>query len=160
MNKCVFAGTFDPFTVGHADVVEKCLKMFDGVIIAVLDNANKTPMFSKEDRIGFIKKLYSDEKKVTVKASDKLLVDFMREENVTVSVRGLRNSDDYKYETEMHYFNSDMYPELITVYLPAPKDVVYVSSTALRSLMRANADISSYVPEKIANDVKQARLKK
>lgn len=160
MNKCVFAGTFDPFTVGHADVVEKCLKMFDGVIIAVLDNANKTPMFSKKDRIGFIKKLYSDEKKVTVKASDKLLVDFMREENVTVSVRGLRNSDDYKYETEMHYFNSDMYPELITVYLPAPKDVVYVSSTALRSLMRANADISSYVPEKIANDVKQARLKK
>lgn len=160
MNKCVFAGTFDPFTVGHADVVEKCLKMFDGVIIAVLDNANKTPMFSKEDRIGFIKKLYSDEKKVTVKASDKLLVDFMRDENVTVSVRGLRNSDDYKYETEMHYFNSDMYPELITVYLPAPKDVVYVSSTALRSLMRANADISSYVPEKIAEDVKQARLKK
>ncbi len=160
MNKCVFAGTFDPFTVGHADVVEKCLKMFDGVIIAVLDNANKTPMFTKEDRIGFIKKLYSDEKKVTVKSSDKLLVDFMRDENVTVSVRGLRNSDDYKYETEMHYFNSDMYPELITVYLPAPKDVVYVSSTALRSLMRANADISSYVPEKIAEDVKQARLKK
>lgn len=160
MKKCVFAGTFDPFTVGHHDVVEKCLEMFDGVIIAVLENANKAPMFSKEDRLGFIKKLYENEERVTVKSSDKLLVDFMREEGVNVNVRGLRNSDDYKYETEMHYFNSDMYPELITVYLPAPKDVMYVSSTALRSLMRANADISSYVPEKIAKDVKKALINK
>jgi len=154
MKNCVFAGTFDPFTVGHKDVVENCLKMFDGVVIAVMNNNDKHPLFTADERINFIKKIYGDEPRVTAEYSDGLLVDFMKEREIFVNVRGIRNTEDFKYETNMFYYNRDMYKDLITVYLPAPLNRLHVSSTAIRSLIKAKADISAYVPAEILDDIK------
>lgn len=156
MRECVFAGTFDPFTVGHKDVVEKCLKMFDKVVIAVLNNHDKVTMFTADERVGFIKKLYENNPAVGVEHSDGLLVDFMRERGISINVRGIRNAEDFKYETNMFYYNQDMYKDLITVYLPASLNRLHISSTGIRTLIKAKADISAYVPEEIAGDVIKA----
>mgnify|MGYP001625530988 FL=1 len=153
MRECVFAGTFDPFTVGHRDVAEKCLKMFDRVHVAVLNNHDKTPLFGGKRRAAFIEKLYANEPRVLVEHSDGLLVDFMKERGITVNVRGIRNAEDFKYETNMFYYNQEMYPELITVYLPASLSKTHISSTSIRMLINAGADISPYVPAEIAEDV-------
>ena len=160
MRECVFAGTFDPFTVGHKDVAEKCLKMFDRVHIAVLNTHDKTPLFGGERRAAFIEKLYANEPRVLVEHSDGLLVDFMRERNIAVNVRGIRNAEDFKYETNMFYYNQEMYPELITVYLPASLSKTHISSTSIRMLIAAGADISPYVPKEIVQDVIAALKKK
>ncbi len=154
MKECVFAGTFDPFTIGHYEVVEKCLKMYDKVVVAVLNNHDKTPMFTADDRVNLIKKIYKDNEKVVVKQSDGLLVDFMRENDIKINVRGIRNAEDFKYENNMVYFNQEMYPDLITVYIPASLSKTHVSSTAIRSLIKAKGDVSQYVPESIREDIK------
>lgn len=135
MKTCVFAGTFDPFTNGHAYVVEKCLEMFDKVIIAVGVNVDKTPLFNEEQRVNAIKKIYSDESRVEVLTYDGMLADFMKQKGVKVTVRGIRNQDDYKYETTMAHYNQDMYPEIITVYIPTPVELTYVSSSAIRNIL-------------------------
>ncbi len=156
MKECVFAGTFDPFTVGHSDVVEKCLKMFDKVHVAVLNNHDKKPLFDGEQRVKFIEKIYKNEPRVVVEHSDGLLVDFMKSKNIAINVRGIRNAEDFKYETNMFYYNQEMYPELITVYLPSSLSKTHISSTSIRMLINAGADISPYVPKEIYEDVKAA----
>lgn len=160
MRECVFAGTFDPFTVGHKDVVEKCLKMFDRVHVAVLNNHDKTPLFDGTQRVEFIKKIFGGDDRVVVEHSDGLLVDFMKEKNISINVRGIRNAEDFKYETNMFYYNQEMYPELITVYLPASLNRTHISSTSIRMLINAGADISPYVPQEIVADVTAALREK
>lgn len=93
---------------------------------------------------------------MVVEHSDGLLVDFMKEKNISVNVRGIRNAEDFKYETNMFYYNQEMYPELITVYLPASLSKTHISSTSIRMLINAGADISPYVPAEIAGDVTAA----
>ena len=96
MKTCVFAGTFDPFTNGHEFIVNKCLDIFDRVIIAVGVNVDKKPMFTTRQRVNAIKSVFADNKKVKVYSFSGMLVDFMKNKGVTVTVRGLRNADDYK----------------------------------------------------------------
>ncbi|MBQ7236225.1 MAG: pantetheine-phosphate adenylyltransferase [Clostridia bacterium] len=150
MRTCVFAGTFDPFTNGHAYIVDKCLETFDKVIVAVGVNVDKKPYFTDDERVQAIKEVYADNERVSVKKYDGMLVDFMKKEGVKVTVRGLRNEDDYKYETTMARYNEDMYPEIITVYIPAPANLTYVSSTAIKNLIDLNTSFDNYVPEKAA----------
>lgn len=150
MRTCVFAGTFDPFTNGHAYIVDKCLETFDKVIVAVGVNVDKKPYFTDDERVQAIKEVYADNERVSVKKYDGMLVDFMKKEGVKVTVRGLRNEDDYKYETTMARYNEDMYPEVVTVYIPAPTNLTYVSSTAIKNLIDLNTSFDKYVPEKAA----------
>ncbi|MBQ3219444.1 MAG: pantetheine-phosphate adenylyltransferase [Clostridia bacterium] len=149
MKTCVFAGTFDPFTNGHAFVIEKCVQMFDKVVVAVGVNVDKKPLFSVEQRMDMIKATFKGEKKVEVKAFSGMLTDFMKENEIFINVRGIRDRDDYKYETTMARYNEDMYPEIITVYLPTPKDLTYVSSSAVRNIIDLKSDFSNYVPKAV-----------
>ncbi len=160
MKVCVFAGTFDPFSNGHEDIVKRCLELFDKVIVAIGDNQGKTPLFNLDDRIAFVKKVYADEPRVEVGCFKGLLVDFMKSKGVRFNVRGIRDVEDYKYETLMVNYNEDLYPEIITVYLPTDKKFNYVSSTAIRNLIGLDADFSQYVPSCIYQDVKDAYAKK
>ena len=150
MKTCVFAGTFDPFTNGHAYVVDKCLEVFDKVIVAVGVNVDKKPLFTDDERVQSIKEIYNGDDRVLVKKYSGMLVDFMRREGVKVTVRGIRNEDDYKYETTMARYNADMYPEVITIYVPAPTDLTYVSSSAIKNIIDLNGNFDKYVPEKAA----------
>ena len=146
MKTCVFAGTFDPITKGHEYVIEKCLETFDKVVVAVGVNVDKKPMFTLEERTAFIKAAFKDNERVEVATFDGMLVDFMKKKGIIHTVRGLRDESDYKYETTMARFNVDMYPEVITLYIPTPVDLTYISSSAIRNVINLRADISSYVP--------------
>ena len=147
MKTCVFAGTFDPFTQGHEYVVNKCLDIFDKVIIAVGVNVSKQPYFDLEERIEIIKNTFNGNDKIEICSYSGMLVDFMRDKGVVTTVRGIRNQDDYKYETTMAQYNQDMYPECITLYIPTPLSLAHVSSSAMRNIISLKGDISPYVPK-------------
>lgn len=149
MKTCVFAGTFDPFTKGHEYIVNKCLELFDKVYIALGENDGKTPFFSLDERMDIIKLLYKDNDKVCVCSFSGMLVDFMKENDIFVTVRGIRNLDDYKYETTMANYNFDMYPEITTLYIPTPNVLEHVSSSAMRTIIGLKGDIKQYIPDKI-----------
>ncbi len=164
MKTCVFAGTFDPITSGHAFVIEKCLECFDKVIIAVGVNVDKTPLFSHEQRVELIKAEYADNPSIIVKTFDGLLTDFMKENDVFINVRGIRDQDDYKYETNMARYNQDLYPQITTLYIPTPPSLLHVSSSGVRNLMALGASFKGYMPSKALalaqKFVKEKELKK
>ena len=154
MKQCVFAGTFDPLTKGHEFVIEKCLEMFDKVVVALGVNQDKTPMFLLEDRKQMILNTFANEKRVEVKEFNGMLTDFMKENGIKINVRGIRNQDDYKYETTMERYNSDMYKDMITLYIPTPKELVHVSSSAIRNILNMGADASEYLPKTVVDYIK------
>ena len=157
MKTCVFAGTFDPITIGHEYCINKCVEMFDKVIVAVGVNTDKKPLFSLNDRINMIKSAFNGKEKVIVKAFDGMLVDFMRNENASIYVRGIRDEVDYKYENTMAMYNNDMYPELTTIFLPTPKELVYISSSAIRNIMSLKSDASKYLSKPVLEYIKNIK---
>lgn len=160
MKTCVFAGSFDPFTIGHEYVVDSALKSFDKVIIALGENVDKTHMFTLEERKSIVSACYKDNDKVEIASFSGMLVDFMKERGVYINLRGIRDIDDYKYETTMARYNLDAYPELITLYIPTPTDLVHISSTAMRNILKINAKIDEYVPKKAVALIKELALNK
>ena len=119
MKKCIFAGTFDPFTVGHADTVKKSLMIFDEVVVAVAENKRKSVMFSAEERAEMIGNVFCDEPRVRVLIWTGAIAELLKKENTPFYVRGVRNGIDCAYETDDFYASKDLYPELITMFIPA-----------------------------------------
>lgn len=157
MKTCVFAGTFDPITNGHVFVINKCLEAFDKVVIAVGVNVDKTPAFSVSERVKMIKLAFDGQERVEVKEFNGMLVEFMRENNIKINVRGLRDERDYLYETTMAQYNLDMYPELITMYVPTPLSLSHVSSSAMRNIIKNGGDLSQYVPNEVVKFIKTTK---
>ncbi len=161
MKTCVFAGTFDPISRGHEYVVNKCLEIFDKVIIAVGINIDKSPMFSLSERMDIIRATFSGEDRVEIIAFDGMLTEFMKKNDIKFNVRGIRDKDDYKYESTMVRYNQDMFPEMVSLFVPAPNDMSYISSTAIRNIIGMNTDVSKYVPDKAVAAINEIiRLKK
>ena len=150
MKKCVFASTFDPVTKGHEEVIAKCSKLFDEVTVAICVNVNKTTMFSAEKRLDMLTLVTKKYKNVKAVYHEGLLVDLLKKEGALYNVRGLRNGKDYEYENEMNFVNSELMPEIVTVYIPCGNMNVQVSSSIVRELLRFNRDVKRYVPEEIA----------
>ena len=157
MKTCVFAGTFDPITNGHVFVINKCLEAFDKVVVAVGVNVDKTPAFSVEQRMEMIRRAFCNNKNVEVKSFSGMLVDFMRENQIKINVRGLRNQEDYCYETTMAQYNLDMYEDLITMYIPTPLSLAHVSSSTMRNILKNGGDLSIYVPEAVDTYIKELK---
>ena len=155
MKRCVFAGTFDPPTLGHKDIVLKCLELFDEVIVAILINPNKRPLFSEEARLAMLRKVFAAYKNVRVLAYDGLTVDLLKRENAKFYVRGIRNGTDYDYEAQLNYINMDMYKEMITVFLPTRQEFLHISSSLVKDALRFNKNVDKYVPEEIRGDLKK-----
>ena len=155
MKRCVFAGTFDPPTLGHKDIVLKCLELFDEVIVAILINPNKRPLFSEEARLAMLRKVFAQYKNVRVLSYDGLTVDLLRRENAKFYVRGIRNGTDYDYEAQLNYINMDMYKEMITVVLPTRQEFLHISSSLVKDALRFNKNVDKYVPEEIRGDLKK-----
>ena len=160
MKVCVFAGTFDPITIGHTFVIEKCLEMFDKVVVALGINQDKTPMFDLESRKKMIALAVGNDNRVEIASFDGMLVDFMKKNNIKVNVRGIRDIDDYKYETTMERFNRDMYNDMTTIYIPTPKELVHISSSAIRNILNLNSDASEYLPKAVCEFISAERLGK
>ena len=149
MKKCVFAGTFDPFTAGHADTVEKCLRLFDEVVVAVGENRQKACMFSSKERAKMISAVYKEEPRVRVLVWDGVIVDLLKEENTPFYVRGVRNTVDFEYENAAFYASRDLDKEFITLYIPAEQDRVHVSSTLVKNCIAFGKPFENYVPEAV-----------
>lgn len=132
MKKCVFAGTFDPVTKGHESVIKKASELFDEVFVALCINAEKTARFSVSSRLEMLNLACEKYKNVKVVYHEGMLVDFMKDNKIIYTVRGVRNSTDYEYENKMHEFNSKLYPEIVTLYIPCNQELKNVSSTAVK----------------------------
>lgn len=146
MKKCVFAGTFDPFTVGHADTVEKCLKLFDEVTIAVAENKNKSCMFSAEERKEMIEGVFFDQPRVKVLVWQDVIVRLLQRENTPFYIRGIRNETDLAYENADFYASRDLDPDMITIYLPSEREHLHVSSSLVKRCIAFHVPYEKYVP--------------
>lgn len=145
MTRAIFPGSFDPITNGHIDLIERALKMFDEVVVAVLNNSSKTPLFSIDERLEFIRETIQS-RRVEVANFEGLLVDFAKESQATVIVRGLRAVSDFEYELQMAMMNRKLAPNLETVFL-MPKTVYsYLSSRMVKEVARLGGDIACLVP--------------
>lgn len=146
MKKCVFAGSFDPVTIGHVDMIRQCLQLFDEVVVAVLVNPEKTPFFTLEERKKMLSLAFQGEERVRIRAHEGLVVELLREEKTPFYVRGIRNGADYDYETLTGYINRSLYPELITLYLPTTQEHLHISSSLVRNSIRFHTSVEPYVP--------------
>ena len=159
MKKALFAGTFDPVTIGHEKVIEKISKLFDEVYVSIGVNPSKTPIFSLELRLKMLKLVCQKYSNVKVVYNDGLLVDLMKKENILYNVRGVRNDTDYAYENDMHFLNETLYPGMITLFIPCEKEYVNVSSTAVRNAVQKGEDLDKYLSSPVIEVIKEEILK-
>jgi len=153
--KAVYAGTFDPITLGHIDIITKARKIFGEITIAVAKNNNKISIFSPEKRMENIQKaLVEFNIRAEVVIFEGLLVDFMSQSNSGVIIRGLRAISDFEYEFQMSCVNSRLNNKIETVFLPAKDDMHFVSSRMIKSIAELGGDISQFVPKCIVGIMK------
>ena len=149
MSKAVFPGSFDPVTNGHLDLIKRASKIFDRLVVGVLINSAKIPLFSVEERVEMLEKLTSEFGNVTVQSFDGLLVDFVKMTDSDVIVRGLRTSQDFEYELPLAQTNYKLSDGTDTIFLATSPEHSYISSSAVKELLRYNADISDMVPAQV-----------
>ena len=144
--KALFSGTFDPFTIGHYEIIKRALAFTDEIIVAIGVNAEKKTLFSLEERIENIKSIYSEEKRVKVTHYESLTIDFAKESNVDFILRGIRNINDFEYEKNMADINRKL-SGIETVFLFSEPEYSYVSSSLVRELISYKKDISNLIPK-------------
>jgi pantetheine-phosphate adenylyltransferase len=155
---CVYPGSFDPITCGHMDIIERIVDMFDRVVIGVLQNREKQPLFSLDERLGYIRRCTPGYENVEVEAFDGLLVDFARAKKALYIVRGLRAVSDFEFEFQMASMNKKLYPEAETVFLMTNTKYSFLSSSMVREVGRWGGCLRGLVPDEILPDLMK-RLK-
>ena len=145
----VYPGSFDPITLGHLDIIERSSKMFDTLVVGVLINNSKNPLFSVEERVKMIQNVTSHLDNVEVRSFEGLLVDFAKRENARVIVRGLRAVTDFEYELQMAQTNHTMCPGLDTIFLTTDLKYAYLSSSVVREVASFGGKVDKFVPAEI-----------
>ena len=150
----ICAGTFDPITMGHLDVIERALRIFPRIVIAVAANRGKNPLFSHAERIQMVRESTAHLKGVEIDSFDGLLVGFAESKGVHVIVRGLRAFSDFEYEFQMALTNRKLKPKIETLFLMPKQDYSYVSSSNVRTVAELGGDSSIFVPEPVQRALK------
>ncbi|TNE31481.1 MAG: pantetheine-phosphate adenylyltransferase [Bacteroidetes bacterium] len=145
----LFPGSFDPITLGHENIIRRALPLFDKIIIAVGENANKQYMFPLEKRMEWIRQTFEGDSKVEVATYSGLTIDFAVEKGVDFLLRGIRNPADFEFEKAIAQANREMNPNLETVFLLTSARYAYISSSIVRDVFRNNGDHSLFVPKTI-----------
>jgi pantetheine-phosphate adenylyltransferase len=145
----LYPGSFDPPTNGHLDILSRARRLADRVIVAILENDAKTPLFSVPERMAMIREIVGDAAEVSVRSFSGLLVDFARSCGATLIVRGLRAVSDYEYELQMALMNRRLSPEIETVFLMAKEEYSYVSSRLVKEVARLHGDVTGLLPESV-----------
>jgi len=153
--KAVYPGTFDPVTYGHIDLIKRALKIFDTVIIAVANNADKRPLFSAEERIAMLKKATKGMKGVIIEDFDGLAVTYVKGKGSVVMVRGLRMLSDFEYEFQITLTNRKLAPDIETIFMMPSESYSYLSSKLIKEAFALGADVKSFVPAFVAKALAQ-----
>jgi len=151
----IYPGTFDPITLGHLDVIQRAASLFVKVIVSVLVNASKAPLFTKEERMEMIRETVKDYKHVEVDEFDGLLVEYAKKKNAIAIIRGLRAISDFEYEFQMALMNRKISDGITTVFLMPHEKYTYLNSTIVRELARLHADVSEFVPKSVVKKLSQ-----
>lgn len=153
MSKAIYPGSFDPVTLGHIDVITRASKIFDEIIVGVLINSSKTPLFSIDERVNMLKEVCGGLENVRIISFDGFSVDFAKEQNANVIIRGLRAITDFEYELQMAQTNRILNPQIDTLFLTTSIDYSYLSSSIVKEVAFLGGDISRFVPETIIKKV-------
>ena len=145
MQRAVYPGTFDPMTMGHVDLVKRASKLFDSVIIAIASSDSKKPMFTLEERIEIGNKIFADDPKVEVVGFSGLLVNFAKENNANILIRGLRVVADFEYEFQLANMNRAMSPDIESVFLTPKEEYSYISSSLVKEIASMGGDVKRFV---------------
>ena len=153
MRRAVYPGSFDPMTNGHVDIIERAAKIVDELYVGVLNNNAKNPLFSLDERVSMVKEETAHISNVVVGSFDGLLVDYMREIDAQLIVRGLRAISDYEYEIQIAQTNQKVNPDVETIFLTTNLRYSYLSSTIVKEFASYGGDISHFVPERFIDRI-------
>lgn len=159
MIKAIYPGTFDPITVGHLDVIKRASKIYDKLIVAVMENNKKNCTFTEVERKAMIEKCVKDLPNVKVVIGDGLTVDFAKKNNCNVIIRGIRAVSDYESELALATANMSLDEKIETVFMVAKPELSFLSSSIAKEIASFNGDISSYIPKPIIKDVSKKLYK-
>lgn len=152
MKVAVYPGSFDPITYGHLDIIKRASQMFDKVIVAVMCNSAKTPLFTLDERVKMIRESVSDLNNVYVESFSGLLIDYCKKENIHIVIRGLRAITDFEYELQIAQTNKELsHNEVDTVFLTTSLQYSYLSSSVVKEVASYNGDITPCVPDFVAD---------
>lgn len=155
MKRAVYPGSFDPVTYGHLDIIRRSAFLVDELIVGVLQNNNKNPLFSSEERVRILHEVTKDMKNVRIEAFTGLSIDFVKEKDAQFLVRGLRAITDFDYELQMAQTNRIMAPDIDTIFLTTSLEYAYLSSSTLKEVAFYGGDISKFAPEAVQKAVRE-----
>ena len=153
MEKAIYPGSFDPLTLGHLDIIERSARIVDELVVGVLNNSAKNSLFSLDERVSMIKEMTDSMPNVTVTSFNGLLVDYMREIDATIIVRGLRAVTDFEYELQIAQTNHVENPEVETIFLTTSLQYSYLSSTIVKEFASYGGDLSKFVPARFIDRI-------
>ncbi len=153
MATAIYAGSFDPITLGHLNIIRRAAKIFDTVVVCVMVNSAKVPMFTRDERVDQVRRVVKRFHNVQVDTSDKLLAEYAKQYENAVLLRGLRAVSDFESETQMALVNKKLVPNLDTVFLTSCEKYTYISSSVVKEMARYGCDLRKFVPMEILDDV-------
>jgi pantetheine-phosphate adenylyltransferase len=149
MIRAVYPGTFDPLTRGHEDLVRRASRLFDSLIVGIADSRAKKPFFTSQERVKLSREVLADVKNVKIVSFSGLLIDFIREHDARVILRGLRAVSDFEYEFQLAGMNRNLYPDVETIFLTPSEKHMFISATLVREIATLGGDVSKFVHPKV-----------
>lgn len=153
--KAIYPGSFDPITNGHVDIIKRALQIFDKILIAVLENPQKKPLFTTKERMNMIKEIFANRKDVEVKAFHGLLVEFVKKNDAKIVIRGLRAISDFEYEFQMALMNRKLNPEIETFYMMPNVKYSFLSSNLVKEVFMLGGCLKDLVPGQVENKLRE-----
>ncbi len=153
--RAVYPGSFDPITSGHVDIIQRGLKIFDKILIAVLENPKKKSLFSTKERMNMIQDFFVDHRNIEVKAFDGLLVEFAKNNNANIVIRGLRAISDFEYEFQMALMNRKLDPEIETLFMMPNLSYSFLSSKLVKEIFMLGGGVKDLVPGQVEEKLKE-----
>lgn len=154
--RAIYPGSFDPLTNGHLDLIERASKLFDEIIVALLVNPNKQPLFTVEERVALLQEVLAPRfSNVQIETFSGLLVEYARQRQACAIIRGLRSAADYDYELPMVLMNRHLYPDVETIFLTAAQTYTHISSSLVKEVFKLGGDVNALVPAAVSRQMKE-----